>query len=106
MVAQVSYYRDVLGLRVKEPRDVTDFDTVHWVEFDTGGCTLALHAGGQGRLGEDAPKFVFRVVSVSDARAWLSSLGVTLGEIRSPAPGIEVCDGQDPEGNWFSLESR
>jgi hypothetical protein len=32
--------------------------------------------------------------------------GVKLGEVRSPAPGVVVCDGVDPGGNKFSIESR
>lgn len=32
--------------------------------------------------------------------------GVSMGEVRSPATGVLVCDGVDPEGNRFSLESR
>lgn len=30
--------------------------------------------------------------------------GASMGELRSPAPGVLVCDGVDPEGNRFSLE--
>ena len=57
MGAQVSFYRDVLGLRVVEPQGAGDWAGVHWVELDTGSCTLALHAGGQRRQGEDAPRW-------------------------------------------------
>ena len=106
MGAQVSFYRDVLGLRVMEPQGADDWAGVHWVELDTGSCTLALHAGGQGRLGEDAPKIVFRVSDVPAARQELARRGVPMGEVRSPAPGVQVSDGADPEGNRFSIESR
>ena len=106
MGAQVSFYRDLLGLEVKEPRGEGEWSGVHWVELDTGSCTLALHAGGQRRLGEDAPKIVFRVSDVPAARQELVRLGVPMGEVRSPAPGVQVSDGADPEGNKFSIESR
>jgi catechol 2,3-dioxygenase-like lactoylglutathione lyase family enzyme len=106
MAAQVAFYRDTLGLQVKVPSDVEDFSQVHWVELDTGACTLALHGGGQRRFGKDAPKFVFRVADVPSARDALRAQGVQMGAIRSPEPDINVCDGQDPEGNWFSIESR
>lgn len=106
MDAQVSFYRDLLGLRVKEPQDQDDWAGVHWVEMKTGSCTLALHAGGQRRLGDDAPKIVFRVPDVPAARHALLERGVPMGEIRSPAPGVQVADGVDPEGNRFSIESR
>jgi predicted enzyme related to lactoylglutathione lyase len=106
MQAQVSFYRDKLGLVVKEPRGIQDYSDVYWVELDTGACTLALHGGGQRRQGPDAPKFVFRVADVEATRSGLESRGVALGELRSPAPGVWVCDGVDPEGNKFSIERR
>lgn len=106
MAAQVSFYRDFLGLTVREPRDVKDYGNVYWVELETGACTLALHGGGRRRLGPDAPKLVFRVADMEAAREELLKKVVPMGEIRSPAPGVQVCDGQDPEGNRFSIESR
>lgn len=106
MRAQVAFYRDTLELTVKAPQADQDPMEAYWVELDTGACTLALHGGGQRRLGEDAPKVVFRVAGVAATRDRLRQLSVPMGEIRSPAPGIEVCDGVDPEGNRFSIESR
>ena len=106
MGAQVSFYRDRLGLKVKEPQGVQDFTDVYWVEFDTGACTLVLHGGGEARLGADAPKVVFRVADIEAARSALVEKGVSLGKVRSPAPGVWVCDGTDPEGNKFSIEKR
>jgi predicted enzyme related to lactoylglutathione lyase len=106
MDAQVSFYRDLLGVEVREPLDQDDWIGVPWVELETGSCTLALHAGGQRRLGADAPKVVFRVSDVPAARRQLVQRGVPIGEIRSPAPGVQVADGVDPEGNRFSIEAR
>jgi predicted enzyme related to lactoylglutathione lyase len=106
MPAQVSFYRDRLGLAVKAPAGEADFSTVYWVEFETGACTLVLHGGGQGRLGVDAPKLVFAVADIHAARAALLERGVALGDVRSPAPGVWVADGKDPEGNAFSIEQR
>ena len=106
MQAQVAFYRDKLGLCIKEPQQVEDYGAVFWVELSTGACTLALHGGGQKRVGVDAPKVVFRVSKMEQARRTLIKRGVPLGEIRSPAPGVLVCDGTDPEGNRFSIESK
>lgn len=106
MNRQVSFYRDVLGLEVIEPQGVADFAGIFWVELDTGPCKLALHAGGQRRLGDDAPKIVFQVADVPAARKELLARDVPMGEVRSPAPGVAVCDGVDPEGNRFSVESH
>jgi hypothetical protein len=49
---------------------------------------------------------VFRVTDVPGARQGLLRRGVPMGEVRSPAPGVQVSDGVDPEGNRFSIESR
>jgi catechol 2,3-dioxygenase-like lactoylglutathione lyase family enzyme len=106
MNGQVAFYRDVLGLPVVEPQNAESFDQVYWVELAAGPCRLALHGGGQCRFGPDAPKLVFGVPHVAAAREALIARGVSMGEVRSPAPGVEVCDGIDPEGNKFSIESR
>jgi catechol 2,3-dioxygenase-like lactoylglutathione lyase family enzyme len=106
MDAQVSFYRDLLGLRVIEPQDAGELAGVDWVTLDTGACTLALHSGGERRLGEDAPKVVFGVADVPGVRAELLRRGVPMGKVRSPAQGVQVCDGRDPEGNKFSIESH
>jgi catechol 2,3-dioxygenase-like lactoylglutathione lyase family enzyme len=106
MSAQVAFYRDMLGLRVKAPQDVVDFRDVYWVEFETGACTLVLHGGGERRLDVDAPKIVFRVQDIQAARADLLVRGVQVGDVRSPASGVFVCDGVDPDGNKFSIEQH
>ena len=77
-----------------------------WVTFETGACSLALHGGGKGRLGADTPKIVFQVQDIAATRQELISRGVKMGEIRTAAPGILVCDGEDPEGIPFSIESQ
>jgi len=106
MQAQVEFYRDLLGLDVLHPADLTDYTMEHYVEFDTGACTLCLQAGGAGKQGEDAPRIVFHMEEVEAARDALLDMGVRLGELRSPYAGITTCDGTDPEGNPFSLERR
>ena len=88
------------------PQESGDYGKEFWVELDTGACSLALHAGGKKRFGEDAPKFVFRVQDILAARMQLINQQVVMGEIRSAAPGVWVCDGADPEGNKFSIESH
>jgi catechol 2,3-dioxygenase-like lactoylglutathione lyase family enzyme len=106
MNKQVSFYRDKLGFEVINPKESEDYGKEFWVELSTGACSLALHAGGKGRIGTDAPKFVFRVEDILAARQYLLSQQVEMGEIRSAAPGVWVCDGADPEGNNFSIESH
>ena len=106
MDAQVSFYRDKLGLKVKSPPDSDDYSELFWVELDCGPCTLALHAGGKRRFGDDAPKIVFNVGDILAVRQSLIDQDIPMDEIRSAAPGIWVCDGVDPEGNKFSIESH
>ena len=106
MNGQVSFYRDKFGFEIKNPTGLDDYSSEFWVELDTGNCSLALHAGGKRRFGADAPKFVLRVEDILEARQLLLDQEVEMGEIRSAAPGIWVCDGVDPEGNKFSIESH
>jgi catechol 2,3-dioxygenase-like lactoylglutathione lyase family enzyme len=106
MDAQVLFYRDKLGLKVKSPPDSDDYSELFWVELDSGPCTLALHAGGKRRFGDDAPKIVFNVGDILAVRQTLIDQDIPMDEIRSAAPGIWVCDGVDPEGNKFSIESH
>lgn len=106
MQRQVSFYRDTLGFKVRHPQDMNDYNNEYWVELDTGSCILALHAGGKGRFGADAPKFVFRVNEIESARQQLLDQQVEMGDIRSAAPGVWVSDGVDPEGNKFSIEKH
>jgi len=105
MQLQVSFYRDVLGLKLHYPQDKEDFSEEYWVVFDTGACKLALHGGGNRQPGQDAPKIVFQVEEIEASRQSLIVQGVEMSDVRSPAPGVLVVDGQDPEGNRFSLES-
>ena len=86
--------------------DMNNFADQMWVTLNTGTCTLALHGGGRRCFGADAPKIVFRVDNILAAREELIHRGVEFGEVRSAAPGIWVCDGEDPEGNKLSIESH
>ena len=106
MEKMVWFYRDVLGLSVGFNIEGQTIQQLHWVTFDTGTCSLALHSGGTGHQGPDAPKIVFHVDDLQTARITLLALDVPMGQVRSPAPGVAVCDGRDPEDNAFSIESR
>lgn len=103
MSKAVAFYRDRMGLSVLYPR-CENYAGEMWVVFDTGACRLCLH-GGAGGARANAPKVVFGVADIQVARRELTSRGVTLGEVITPAPGIFVCNGVDPDGNPFSIES-
>ena len=106
MNAQAAFYSHKLGFEITYPQGIDNFADQMWVTLNTGSCTLALHGGGKRRFGTDAPKIVFRVDDILAAREELTNRGVELGEVRSAAPGVWVCDGKDPEGNKISIESH
>ena len=79
MPAQEAFYRDVFGLRVLFPAGKEDYSQEFWVTLDSGACILALHGGGQKRLGRDTPKIVFGVGDIHAARRELLSRDVAVG---------------------------
>lgn len=100
MERMISFYEDAFDLEITGGHPDHGF-----VEFETSTCTLCLHAGSDGDIGRAAPTFVFAVDDVEAAKAHLQDKGVEMGEIRTPTPNVTVCDGRDPEGNRFSIES-
>lgn len=103
MNQQVRFYRDILGLKIRFPFGKEDYSNEMWVEFESGPCTLALHGGGHGRIGEDTPSVVFKVEGIEQVREALADAGVTIKEVRTLEGGGWITDGIDPEGNRFSL---
>lgn len=106
MEAQVRFYRDVLGFAVTFPAGKADYSEEFWVTFDTGACVLALHGGGAQDFGANAPKFVFEVEDIQAAHQMLLDAGVKINDVREAAPGVQVADAWDPEGNAFSIEAH
>ena len=123
MARMVEFYHRTLGLPIAWPAGLDDYSAEHWVALAPSGCTLALHSGGSGSAaaprgkadadtGEGAgatytpPRFGFRVDDIHAVRAELIARGVECGEVRSPAPGVLVCDLRDPEGNGLFVEQR
>lgn len=105
MDSMVRFYRDSVGLPVSWPAGLQDYSKEDWVALDADGATLALHSGGAG-IGGTPPRFGFAVTGIAVHRDWLLKCGVPCGEIRSPAPGVQVVDCTDPEGNGFFIEER
>lgn len=104
MDKMVRFYRDTIGLTLKNPAADDDYANAFWVEFATGGCILVLHGGGKSRLGEDTPKLNFLVDDIEATRQHLIDMGLDMSDIFSPAPGVKVSNGVDPEGFPFSLD--
>ena len=99
MQSAVNFYREVLGLELA-------FESEHWTTFRTGACTLALHATDRREPGTGEPDPTFLVSEADAERKRLAAAGVEVSEIREPAPGIQVFDARDPDGNRFSIESK
>ena len=96
MAGVTEFYEKKLGLKVA-------LRTADFVDFEAGGCHLALHKGTSqpGRT-----KVCFYAADVSKARAELVARGVAMGKDPGPSEGIKLCDGKHPEGNIFQLSSR
>ena len=106
MNKQVSFYRDLLGLEVKEPVGLADYSDRVWVEWKTGECSLVFHFDPQKQMGEDRPKLVFKVADIKTAHQALTKQGIQLSQINSRSGNIQVADGCDPEGNPFSIYTQ
>ena len=104
-----AFYRDVLGL--------TELPSEHppseWMEFDAGGCRLALHQayGPDGAYreptggSENPHKVVFHAAEVAAAREELVSRGAAMDPLKVFGD-LQLCDGSDPEGHRFQISNR
>lgn len=106
MERMTAFYRDGLGLRL-----IPETRQNGWVEFEAGGCLLALHAipveiaegidiTSPPQQRSDSPlKLVFETPDLEAARNHLVAHGAVMHEPRSWG----ACDGLDPEGNVFQI---
>jgi catechol 2,3-dioxygenase-like lactoylglutathione lyase family enzyme len=93
-----AFYRDVLGLEAANREEGS-------VEFASGGCRLALHAG-KSVVGNRPPKMAFYASDVAATRAARIKRGLAgAGAVKSTA-AFDLCDGKEPDGNRFQISSR
>src|SRR5688500_3985583 len=87
--AMTEFYEKKLGLTVAHREE-------GFVDFDAGGCRLALHAGvsNPGRT-----KICFYAADVSKARQELIDRGARMGSDPGPGDGLKLCGGRDPARN-------
>lgn len=102
MARAVGFYRDLLGLTVVYPQELTEESKAMWVELDAGTFSLALHGGARKWPG-DEHELIFAVADLEDARQTLRQAGVEIGEIRILEDGLPIASGTDPEGHRFSI---
>ena len=101
LAAMRDFYRDVVGLTIVEEDD-------GWIDFDAGGCRLALHAAGKAgaTADEGSPhKCVFHAEDVAAARDVWASRGAFMEPIKIFGD-LHLCDGEDPDGNRIQLSNR
>lgn len=91
-----SFYGDQLGLPIR-------IDNNDWVEFDTGGATLALHRmADPERRGVE---FRLQVDDVEERMRELGERGVRFQGVAQRVPGGTVAGLWDPEGTMVGLVS-
>lgn len=76
----------------------------HWIEYDTPGVRLCLHAGMNAAPGPDAPVVVLAAPDLNVAVARLGAAGAAFRPQRAAAPGVTIVEGHDPDGNPITLE--
>ncbi len=77
-----------------------------WIELNAGGCNLAFHKTSVKTDGSDnGIKFVFGSGDVASEKTRLEGLGIKMTKIFNFGK-IQMCDGQDPDGNRFQISSR
>ena len=80
--------------------------TSAWAELDAGGCNLAFHKiDGESHIRDCWIKPVFGTADVPAEKQRLENLGVDMSEVVTFGD-IQLCDGRDPDGNWFQISSR
>lgn len=85
-----------------------------WAELTTGNCDIALHGGSDQPAydrGRCNAKIVFGCTDVEAMRTTLVEKGVAMGPVNAfkhetREVMVHICDGKDPEGNWFQISDR
>ncbi len=103
MQKMVHFYRDILGFPLRDLAGEADFSQHFWVEFETGACTIALHGGSEGRVGQDAPRIVFRVADVETARKALVEKALIWAITGLPLPASKSARGKTRKAILFRL---
>jgi len=102
-LASLAFYRDLLGMKVKE-------ETPQWVELDGGGCSLALHSHTAIPATRDAamPWVVFEVDDIRGTYEALKAKGAKFSNAPTKVCGDDAwwglsADLHDPDGNQISI---
>jgi predicted enzyme related to lactoylglutathione lyase len=94
----VSFYRDVLGLRLVRQ------DADSWAQFDAGGMMFALHGAVDGRpVRPGGGTAVFAVDDLDQARTTLVDRGVRFGHQGEVQGYARFASFDDPDGNTVQI---
>jgi hypothetical protein len=103
MRGMASFYTEALGLRVVPNKEFGPDEWLVLASPGRNGLRLCLHkAGKPGSPPYNRNKLVFEVDDVGEARRHLIAKGVKMGT-HHHWPGMDACDGRDPEGNAFQI---
>jgi catechol 2,3-dioxygenase-like lactoylglutathione lyase family enzyme len=92
------WYSEVLGIPVRHKES-------GWVELETQGVSLCLHAGREAGAPRDPSQVGFRVANFEVAWRALQLREVPgLTEPFSPCPGVRCLSFRDPDGNALGIE--
>lgn len=99
MERAIAFYRDVIGLDVKET-------SPWWSELTCGTAIIALHGGGDGEFRRTGLSF-----TVNDIDAACKAVALGGGRVRSGPEdrgdeGIYLAELTDPEGNGFMMSQN
>ena len=77
-----------------------------WAELDAGGCSIAFHRTSERETTRDGwTKLVFGSKDVEGEKLRLENLGVKMSKVVAFGD-LRLCDGRDPDGNYFQISSR
>ena len=94
------FYASTFGL------DIVGEADEGWTELNAGATNIAFHKTTEQGTGRDGwTKLVFGSKSVASERARLEKLGVKMSDVVEFGE-IQLCDGRDPDGNYFQISSR
>jgi predicted enzyme related to lactoylglutathione lyase len=92
----VSFYRDVLGLKVA-------FESPEWTELTFGTAIVALHGGGGGAYRKTGLSVQVRDIVSACKEIEAGGGKISLAPQIRPGEPIKLAEVMDTEGNAFSL---
>jgi lactoylglutathione lyase len=107
MTRSVAFYRDVLGLPLR-------FESPGWIEFVTGGATLALHkSGGPAAVAPTSPETPagrcrpgIAVSNIDEFHQRMLAHGVKCLQEPKETFGVRIAQYADPDGLAISVSEE